>query len=873
MSSGSVDGVISKSIEKVAGLGDGAASKSSRRAAPSTRAVSGWYRQWTDFRRSITGIVVLIIAAMMVPLIGVMLLAVYTVSDANQTAQRSTLAYTARAIAVGVDAEINTYFALANTLAVSEELLSDDLAKFDTVARRATASYPNAWVVVTNLDGQQLVNTGLTPGVQLGFRSGGGLAAQARAVASGQLEVSDVTFGAARQLWTVTVELAVSRNGSPHRVLTVATTLDGFNALLGRQTLPDGWLAAIIDRQGNLVARAPRRNDIVGTPAAAGFRAKAGQEGIWEWPSLEGDLIVNANAVSLKTGWTVGVAISKDVLAANSRRTLSWAGPLAVVIAAMGLAIATLLTRRISGNLADFRNRAGALLQNGHAEFDSHFPELKQCWDDLSTVVKARLNAETALRESEATFSAMFSISSVGMVQVDPQTGRLLRTNMAMCEMTGYSEQELRALTVFDITHPDDRDRDRDGIRRLVSGELPAFDVEKRYVRKDGGVIWGRATVNVIRDDQGRPLRNTAVIQDITTRRQSEEALREREALLSAATGNAAVGLAMLDRHRLYTFVNPAYVRVFGLTQSADQLIGKGPAEVLSSVYASQISPGLDRAFAGERVNYELTRPQPAPAASGMAHYVVAYDPKWNEISGIDGVIVTIFDITERKRAEETMRASQEQLRVAVAVAKLGQWTLDLRTSELTCSEVCKANYGRGPHDRFTYDDLWATIHPDDCDRVRAAFKRAVEDRTDYDTEYQMIWPDGTLHWVIVRGLAQHAPDGTPLVMSGVTLDITNRKRRSLLWQMHDSRNHRILFMSQTISGVFLALFKLTIPCVILITVVEYAFFFKKGFGSEALTGKEFGTKYPIFFHLRVLLVILGFIFLAVGLVSANIKG
>ena len=645
-----------------------------RRAALSIRAVFGLHRQWTDFRRSITGIVVIIIAAMTVPLIIVMLLALQSVVEANQKGHRNSLLYTARAIAVGVDAELDTYRALANALAVSDPLLSDDLAKFDALARRAIASYPNAWVVVTNLDGQQLVNTGVAPGVPLGHRSVGGLAAQARTIASGQLEVSDVTLGAARQLWTVTVELASFKNGTPHRVLTIATTLDGFGALLARQTLPPGWLVGIIDRQGNFVARVPRKPDATGQPASLGFREKRGQEGVWEYPSLEGDVIVSANAVSPKTGWTVGVAISKETLTATSRRALSWAGPLTLVIAAIGLAVATLLMRRIAGNLADFRNRTGALLQNGHAEFNSHLPELTQCWDDLSTAVKARRDAETALRESEATFRAMFSVSSVGMVQANPQTGRFLRANTAMCEMTGYSEQELRALTVFDITHADDRDRDRDGIRCLVAGETPVFDVEKRYVRKDGSLIWGRATVNVIRDDHGQALRNTAIIQDITARRQSEIALRE----------------------------------------------------------------------------------------------------------------------------------SQDQLRVAVAAAKLGQWSLDLRTSEMTCSGGCKANFGRRPDDRFTYDDLWATIHPDHRDRVGAAVKRAVEDRTDYDTEYQTVWPDGTLHWVIVRGLTQYAPDGTPLVMTGVTLDITERKRNEdqiiLLMREVAHRSKNILSLVQSIA-------------------------------------------------------------------------
>jgi two-component system CheB/CheR fusion protein len=103
----------------------------------------------------------------------------------------------------------------------------------------------------------------------------------------------------------------------------------------------------------------------------------------------------------------------------------------------------------------------------------------------------------------------MFEISSVGKIEVEPESGRFLRANAAMCKFVGYSEAELLARTVYDIAHPDERDREP--LRRLVAVESDVFDVEKRYIRKDGNAVWARVTVNVIRDGSGRPLRNTAV--------------------------------------------------------------------------------------------------------------------------------------------------------------------------------------------------------------------------------------------------------------------------------------------------------------------------------------------------------------------------
>jgi len=147
----------------------------------------------------------------------------------------------------------------------------------------------------------------------------------------------------------------------------------------------------------------------------------------------------------------------------------------------------------------------------------------------------------------------------------------------------------------------------------------------------------------------------------------------------------------------------------------------------------------------------------------------------------------------EVERANQALRDSEERLRLALGVAKLGQWNLDLRTLAMSCSDTCKANYGRRPDDSFTYDDLWRMVHPDDLERVQLAVRRAVETRTDYDTEYRTVWPDGSVHWVLVRGRAEYAADGLPLTMTGVTLDITDRKLTEGRLQATDER-YRTLF-------------------------------------------------------------------------------
>jgi len=108
-----------------------------------------------------------------------------------------------------------------------------------------------------------------------------------------------------------------------------------------------------------------------------------------------------------------------------------------------------------------------------------------------------------------------------------PSTQRFLRVNRKMCEITGYTPDELYGMTFSDITHPDDRSKGLEGFKGHMNGETKEFAVAKRYLRKDGTIIWSHVTATMIRDANGRPVRTVAVIQDISARRRAEEKLRD----------------------------------------------------------------------------------------------------------------------------------------------------------------------------------------------------------------------------------------------------------------------------------------------------------------------------------------------------------
>jgi PAS domain S-box-containing protein len=125
------------------------------------------------------------------------------------------------------------------------------------------------------------------------------------------------------------------------------------------------------------------------------------------------------------------------------------------------------------------------------------------------------LAAKEALRESEQRFRAVFERAAVG-IAISELDGRLAETNAKFCQILGYAAHELAGVTAYDLTHPDDVASTRAYVARLVAGEIPDYSYEKRYLRKDGRVVWTLTSVGLLHDPQGQPRQFVGVIEDIT---------------------------------------------------------------------------------------------------------------------------------------------------------------------------------------------------------------------------------------------------------------------------------------------------------------------------------------------------------------------
>jgi len=158
---------------------------------------------------------------------------------------------------------------------------------------------------------------------------------------------------------------------------------------------------------------------------------------------------------------------------------------------------------------------------------------------------------------------------------------------------------------------------------------------------------------------------------------------------------------------------------------------------------------------------------------------------------------------TEIARRDADLRASEQRLRFALKAGRMGSWSLDLASMQMTASDGCKENFGRSPEDPFTYEDLQAAVHEDDRQRRDDAVAAAIAEGTPLDIEYRVCTPQGEERWIQVRGQASYRADGTPLEMAGVSQDITERKRaedhRALL--AHEL-SHRVKNSLATVQAV-----------------------------------------------------------------------
>jgi two-component system, chemotaxis family, CheB/CheR fusion protein len=191
--------------------------------------------------------------------------------------------------------------------------------------------------------------------------------------------------------------------------------------------------------------------------------------------------------------------------------------------------------KRKDGTLIEVEASVSASSVTGHSYITSIVRDITE-----------RKRAEERLRVSEQRFRATFEQANVGIVQLS-HDGKLLMVNPGFCKIVGYTETECQRLTVKDVTHPDDYELEEAETRRLLSGEISGYSIEKRYLHKNGAIVWGQMTASLVRRASDEPFYTLAIIEDITERKRAEAELKQINEQLEGRVAQRTAALSEMN--------------------------------------------------------------------------------------------------------------------------------------------------------------------------------------------------------------------------------------------------------------------------------------------------------------------------------------
>ncbi|MBH0187774.1 MAG: PAS domain S-box protein [Nitrospira sp.] len=268
-----------------------------------------------------------------------------------------------------------------------------------------------------------------------------------------------------------------------------------------------------------------------------------------------------------------------------------------------------------------------------------------------------RKQAQEALRVSEERFATVFNEAAIGVTLVS-MDGHWFEVNQALCQIIGYSKEELQNTTFQSLTYPDDLPKSMLLLEKLLSGDLRTHQMEKRYLHKDGHIVWVNLSASSVRNRDGQVLYLIAQIQDITERKYVEAA---RETL-QYAIDHGMEGFALLDGQGGYTYMNAAHARMYGYEVA--ELIGQSWKTLYDSDQIATIEAVAFPALQAEGFwRGELTG---RLKAGGPVHVEISLQRFPHEGANSEAFLCTCRDTTARKHVEEMLRQRERDLRAAV---------------------------------------------------------------------------------------------------------------------------------------------------------------------------------------------------------------
>jgi PAS domain S-box-containing protein len=422
------------------------------------------------------------------------------------------------------------------------------------------------------------------------------------------------------------------------------------------------------------------------------------------------------------------------------------------------------------------------LRSRGRVYRDAHGAAVRMT-GSLTDITERKLAAD-ALRASEERYSLAMEASGEGYIDVNVDTGEFV-TSERLNEIFGIApgtrfKGRSDFLSQFRF-YGNDAETYHQALRAIAADGGPdRYQFEFRIVRHSGEVRWIWTRGKVMRDAEGRPRRRVGVFADITARKLAEGALRASEERYSLAMEASEEGHFDWDMRTDEIFVSTHIKKVFGFSLDAQfrtrkDLIARVPYHPDDEAWLKTMARDT---LAGDALRHEFEYRilRDGQVRWLRAHWMISRDAAGEALR----VIGVVTDVTERKRAADALKRSEERFALAVAGSNDGLWDWDILTNEMFLSERAQRIYGLEPGHATRPRAEWRAlvkIHPDDAEgQLRNVEDYLAGKSANYEGEWRVLHPDGRYRWIRIRGTCVRDAEGRPTRFAGSVSDIDVRR-------------------------------------------------------------------------------------------------
>lgn len=409
--------------------------------------------------------------------------------------------------------------------------------------------------------------------------------------------------------------------------------------------------------------------------------------------------------------------------------------------------------------------------------------------------VTDRKRSEEAVRASEARYRLLFESNPHPMWVYNTETFKFTAVNDTAVLAYGYSREEFLSMSIRDIRPAEEIPRLEAAVARHSGGTTTSSPW--RHQRKDGTVFTVEVSSHDLADEEGKCRLLMAL--DITERLQAEQARDELLARLQLHIDRMPIAYVLFDAECRYGNWNPAAEKIFGY--SREEIIGQPTSFLVHPDDYAHVAEILRRLQSGDVAAQSINRNVTKDGRTIICEW--HNTPLFAANGSFLGVLSMTLDITNRVRAEEALRASERRLRLALEAAGSIAFTWDIQNDAVTRYFSTEPGLPVTRETVGTLNEVRNQIHPDDLHIFDAQLSACLKEGVDYRSAFRIIRPDGAIACLEESGYLDRAVDGTPLALTGVSINVTERQAATEALRMSEARYRQLVDLLPTAIFVY----------------------------------------------------------------------